>query len=258
MSAEITAEITKDYIKKLSAQGKRMDERQPDQYREISVKLNPVGSADGSAEVRIGDTTVVVGVKVEVGEPFPETPESGVLTTNAELVPMASPTFEPGPPNINSIELARVVDRGIRESKCIDLKKLCITPKEKVWIVFIDMHVLDYDGNLFDCCALAAIASLRNAVVPAKKFGVGEDYPLPVLHLPVSCTAVKIGSSVLFDPALDEEKVAEARLTVSTDENGDIRAMQKGLSGSLTYDEISRIIGTARRLGADIRARHLG
>ena len=45
-----------------------------------------------------------------------------------ELVPFASPMFESGPPREDAIELARVVDRGIRHSEIVDKKKLCITP----------------------------------------------------------------------------------------------------------------------------------
>ena len=258
MSDTTVADINLNYLRRLAAQGKRTDERRFDQCRNIRVTRNVVGTAEGSAEVCMGETTVVVGVKMEIGEPFADTPDKGVLTTNAELIPMASPTFESGPPSPHSIELARVVDRGIRESKCIGLDKLCITPKEKVWILFIDIHVLDYDGNLFDCASLAAITALKNTIVPASKFGLGDNYPLPLAHLPVSCTAVKIGSSVLFDPNLDEDRAAEARITISTDENGDVRAMQKGLSGALTYSEITQAIDTAKRLGAEIRANFLG
>jgi exosome complex component RRP42 len=258
MSDEAVAEITLNYLQKLAAQGKRVDERRFDQYRDIRITRNVAGAAEGSAEVCLGETTVLVGVKMEIGEPFADTPDKGVLTTNVELIPMASPTFESGPPSPQAIELARVVDRGIRESKCIGLDKLCITPKEKVWILFIDIHVLDYDGNLFDCAALAAIAALRSTIVPAAKFELGQDYPLPLAHLPVSCTAVKIGSSMLFDPSLDEDRAAEARITISTDENGHIRAMQKGLSGALSYGEITQAIESAKKLGADIRGRFLG
>ena len=52
---------------------------------------------------------------------------------------------------------------------------------------------------------------------------------------------------------VDEEKVAAARLTVTTDDNGDLRAMQKGLSGALTLEQVRTAIDTSRRLGAEIR-----
>ncbi len=50
---------------------------------------------------------------------------------------------------------------------------------------------------------------------------------------PISCTSVKFNDVIVLDPSLDEEEIAEARLTVAIDKNGDIRAMQKGLNGSL-------------------------
>jgi exosome complex component RRP42 len=193
-----------------------------------------------------------VGVKINTGTPYPDTPNSGVLTTSVELIPMASPTFESGPPRPEAIELARVVDRGIRETKTVDMEKLVITPGVKVWVLFIDIHALDYDGNLFDAASYGTLAALSCAKLPGKMTG-GADQPLPVDHWPVSVTAAKIRDKIVFDPHLDEERIADARLTVATDENGDIRAMQKGLSGSFSYDEVRYVISTARRLGNGLR-----
>jgi len=190
---------------------------------------------------------------MDVGEPYSDSPDSGVLTTAAELIPLASPDFEAGPPRADAIELARVVDRGIRESEVIEVDKLCIEPEEKVWIVFIDIHILDYDGNLFDAASLAALAALLTAKVPAERFELGKDYPLPLKDPPVSCTSVKYNSVVVLDPSLDEEEIAETRLTVATDKNGDIRAMQKGLSGSFTREEIKKVIKASINNGREIR-----
>lgn len=255
--AEVVSELVRSHIHKLAASGKRIDGRAPEEYRPLTIEKGVVKTAEGSARVHLGNTDVLVGIKVELGEPFPDTPNSGVLTTNAELIPMASPTFEPGPPSPDAIELARVVDRGIRESHTVDFEKLCIKPGEKVWVVFVDMHILDYDGNLFDAANYAALAALTNTIVPASKLGQ-EDYPLEVLHYPVSVTTAKVRDTLLVDPVVDEEKVADARLTVTTDENGDIRAMQKGLKGSFTYDEVKRAIELSRRLGREIRAKIKG
>jgi len=245
--------ITKDYICRLAADGKRMDGRKFDECREIKIEKGVAKNAEGSTQARLGDTTVMVGVKMAPGEPYPDTQDSGVLTTAAELIPLASPAFESGPPSPEAIELARVVDRGIRESKTVDFKKLCITQGEKVWVLFLDIHVLDYDGNLFDASSIGALSALTDTVVPANRFELGEDFKLGVEHYPVSCTSVKIGNAILLDPSLDEETVADARLTVSIDENGDIRAMQKGLNGSFTLDEIKSIINISKIKGDRIR-----
>ena len=286
--------IKRDYITKLAEQGKRIDGRTFDSYRTIDIETKVVNKAEGSARVKIGNTQVLCGIKMDIGEPFPDTPATGVMSTAAEFVPLASPDFESGPPRENAIELARVVDRGVRESQVIQLEKLCVSPGEKVWLVFIDIHILDYDGNLFDAASLAALAALLTTKVPLSRFiktlnekeraswqeqlkdiyripGVDEvpfgadetstdkkiveNFPLPMIEPPISCTAVKINDFVLFDPCFDEEIIADARLTVATDNKGDLRAMQKGLSGSFTREEIQKVIKGALDNGQEIRKR---
>lgn len=249
----LTATIKRDYLVKLAQKGKRADGRAFDEYRNIKIETGIISKAEGSARVTLGNTQVIAGIKMDVGEPYPDSPDSGVMSTAAELIPLASPDFEAGPPREDAIELARVVDRGIRESEVIDVEKLCIEPGEKVWIVFIDIHIIDYDGNLFDAASLAALAALLTAKVPAERFELGEDYPLPLREPPISCTSVKFNGVVVMDPSLDEEDIAEARLTVATDTNGDIRAMQKGLNGSFTKDEIQKVIKASTDNGKKLR-----
>lgn len=255
MGKDVVADLKRDYISKLLAKGERVDGRRFDELRQLTVETNFIGSAEGSARVRLGGTEVVVGVKLILGEPFADTPNTGVLTTNAELIPMASDTFEGGPPDQESIEVARVIDRGIREGHAVDMAKLCIEPGKQVWIMFVDVHVLDYDGNLFDAANIGANAAFKTAIVPAKRAGRGEDYPLPVEHQPISVTAVKIDGKILVDPTHDEERVADARLTVATIENGNLCAMQKGLRGAFTLEEVLKIVDASRRIGAEVRSK---
>lgn len=248
MTGEIMSEIQRNYIYQLAEKGKRIDGRGIKDYRPIRIEQGVVDTAEGSARVKIGATDVLVGIKMGIGEPFMDTPNRGVLTTNAELIPMASPNFESGPPREDAIELARVVDRGIRESDTIDLDKLCITEGEKVWVIFIDIHVIDYGGNLIDASGMGALAALMSTTVPASKFEMGEDFKLSINHHPIPCTTIKVEKTLLVDPIVDEERIADARLTVSLDENGDIRAMQKGLNGAFTIEEVEETIKTCQTL----------
>ncbi|MHB8584936.1 MAG: exosome complex protein Rrp42 [Thermoplasmatota archaeon] len=251
--AEVISEIQREYIHQLVRDGKRFDGRGFDDYRPVRIQTGLIQQAEGSARVHLGSTDVVAGVKLAIGVPYPDSPDVGTLTTSAELVPMASPTFETGPPRPESIELARVVDRGIRESKMIDFKQLCITPTEKVWVCYLDMHVVDYDGNLFDACSLAGVSALMTAKVPYSKQHLGEDKPMPIKTIPIMTTAMKIGSGIVFDPSLIEDQVGGPRLSVSTDEDGQIRAMQKGLNGSLTKSDVLEIVRRGRTLAASLR-----
>ena len=253
----VVSEIMRDQIHRLASRGMREDGRAFDEARKLSIELGILEMAEGSARVRLGDTDVLVGVKIDVGTPFPDKPADGILMTGAELRPLAHPDFGAGPPSEDAVELARVVDRGIRESGMLDLKKLAIAPGEKVYMVHVDVQPLDHFGNLFDAACVGAVAALRNSIVPASRFGFGADFPLPVQESPVSMTFVKAGAHIMLDPTLREELVADARLTVTTDSKGDIRAMQKGLSGAYTFGELKDCVQLARRKAADVRAQVL-
>ena len=250
---EIVSSVKRDYIIDLAKQGKRIDGRELDQFRDVSIEIGPIKSANGSAQVRIGNTRVLVGVKIERAEPFPDTPETGVLIVNAELRPLASPSFELGPPREGAIELARVVDRGIRESETIDLEKLGIKPKEEVWAVFVDIHVLDHDGNLIDASALGAIAALLNAKPPEDEaWSLGK---FPIRKRPIAVTVSRINDKLMVDPCLDEESVMDARLTIATIEDGSICAMQKGGVGYFSREQIGQVYQLARTKAAELRER---
>jgi exosome complex component RRP42 len=239
--------ITKVRLRQIEAlleKGKRLDDRGLLDTREIKIEQGVIEKAEGSARVLMGKTEVLVGVKVETGEPFPDTPKDGVMTVNAELVPLASPNFEPGPPDENSIELARVVDRGIRESHAVDTEKLCIEEGKKVFVVFVDVYVLNHDGNLIDASAIAALAALLNTKMPNYEVKDGElkikqGYtPLPMKSHPITVTIGKISGKLLVDPWLEEESVMDSRITFATTEDGNICAIQKGLSGYFTPQQI--------------------
>lgn len=260
MGSDVIAEIKRDYIVQLAKDGKRHDGRGFDQFRPVNIQTRYIQQAEGSARVRLGDTDVIVGIKMNMGTPYPDAPNDGTLTSSAELRPMATSDFEIGPPSQESIEIARVVDRGIRESKCIDFGALCIKPKEKIWMTWLDMHAVDYDGNLFDAASLGCIAALMTATVPASKVtgieGVEPraDFPMPVKDVPIMTTAIKIGGQILFDPTSIEEKVGGPRLSISFDREGNVRAMQKGLGGAFTADEVKDIVRRGSQHASDLRA----
>ncbi len=255
----IIERVKQKQIAQLIALGKRIDGRGLTDYREIQLEVGVVEKAEGSARVRLGKTEVMVGAKIGIGEPYPDAPDEGVLTVNAELVPLASPTFEPGPPNEDSIELARIVDRGIRESKAVNLKKLCIIPGKKVFILFLDIYVLNHDGNLIDASAMAALAVLLNTKLFKYEVENGEvkikpGYtPLPVENYPIGVTLARINDKLVVDPWLEEEQVMDARLTITIDKDGRICAMQKGGSGYFTVEQILEAVKIARQKAEELR-----
>jgi exosome complex component RRP42 len=244
-SSPIVVRVKKKRIVELLASEKRVDERGLTDYREIQLEPGVIERAEGSARVRLGKTDVLVGIKIATGAPFSDVPGKGVLTVNAELVPLASPSFEPGPPGEDAVELARVVDRGIRESKAIDLETLCVESGKLVFVIFVDVYVLNHDGNLIDASAMAALAALINTKMFKYEVEDGKIVkkpgytPLPMTNYPIAVTFAKIGNKLVLDTGLDEEQVMDARLTMTLDKDGNICAIQKGGgSGYFTKEEI--------------------
>lgn len=256
-TSEIVWEIRKDSIRKMIQSEKRSDGRALDEYRKIEFIDNYIPKAQGSCLVKIGGTQVLVGVKMDVGTPYPDSPDRGNLSTSCELVPLASPDFSAGPPSEESIETARVVDRGIRESKMIDFEKLCIEAGEKVWTVLVDIHVLDHDGNLIDAASLAAVKALLGAHLP-KLDGERLIYKenggdLPVRERPVSSTFANIAGKNLLDPSYEEEMVMDTKFTIVTTEKGEICAIQKSGDGPYNRADIEQMVETAIKRGKEVR-----
>ena len=216
----------------------RFDGRKPTEWRKIDVELGISKNAEGSARVKFGETEVLAGVKLALGTPYPDTPDQGALMVEAELTPMSNPAFETGPPDIQSIELARVVDRGIRESKAIDMKKLCIKEGEKCWLVSIDVVTINDAGNLLDACGLAAIAALKDAKFPK----LVDD---KIKYKEKTQTSI---------PTTEEYEVIDARLTVTSTENGHVCSLQKGGQGTISVDEFARMIDIGLEKAKEIRA----
>jgi exosome complex component RRP42 len=245
------------YVRKLVGEGMRIDSRKFDEFRPISVEKGVIKTAEGSASVIIGNTHMLVGVKMSVGEPFPDAPNEGVLIVNAELSPVASPTFEPGPPSEVAIEFARVVDRGIRESNCIDMESLCIKEGEEVWMVNVDIHVLDFDGNLIDAGSMGAMAALMDTKVPKYEDGkINNEESSGKLKLKdsiIEITTAKIGDKLLLDTTFEEEGALDARLTLAINQDNNICAAQKGGNGYFTKAEIEKAIDLSILKSNEIR-----
>ncbi len=255
--------IRRAQMVELLSRGQRMDGRALDEHRPIKIRTGIIQKANGSALVNLGNTEVIAGVKIATGTPFPDTPDKGLLVVNAEILPLSSAYAEPGPPSEDAIELARVVDRGVRESEMVDLTKLCLVEGKSVYTVFVDVNIMNVDGNLFDATSYAVVSALRTATM--KKYVVEDDkpkateevIPVPVERLPVSVTIARIGEALLVDPISEEEAAMDMRITITTDEEGHICASQKGEANTIAPGKVLEAADISIRVGREIRAQIL-
>ena len=249
-------EIKRDTFSALLLQGKRSDGRAMYDYRKINVQPSILQNAEGASLVSIGRSQVMAGIKFGIAKPYADRPTEGVLSTSADLLPLASHLFETGPPSEEAIELARVVDRGIRSANIVDLSSFSID-EEKVLALYIDLYILDHDGNLIDTAALAAMSALSSARMPkieAGKIIRGEfTGKLPVKEKVVTCTFGKLGAKSFLDPSLDEEKGMDCRLTIATTPTH-MCAAQKGGWGTVTEKDLAEFLDISMEKGNELRA----
>jgi exosome complex component RRP42 len=250
----VMSHMRKDIMTNMLDKGKRLDGRKFDEYRKTEVHKGVINTAEGSGLAKIGETMVLVAAKFDVATPFPDRPNEGVFIMNSELLPTASPTFETGPPRENSIELARTVDRAIRSSEAIDVNTFFIE-EGKVLGLFMDIYVLNHGGNFTDAATLAASAALLDAKMPKIENAaiVRGEYtgPLNPKAVPISTTFVKVGNEWIIDPLVDEENVADTRITIATTENN-VCTIQKG-EGSVMKEELLNNIDIAFKKGSELR-----
>lgn len=245
------------YVKDLISNSVREDNRKMFDYRPIKILRKPLQNAEGSARVVLGDTDVICGIKIDKGTPFSDKPNEGTISTNVYLLPLASEKFIPFAEDEVEVEISRVVDRGIRSAYAVDTEKLVIS-EDTVWSVFIDVYVLNYDGNIIDAATLAAMQAILDTRLPKFEDGkiIREESSgrLPSRRSVASTTFGKIDEKLFIDPSLNEELALDSRITISTTNDDYVCAIQKGLKGSFTIKEIDFLVEKAFEKGKELRS----
>ena len=148
-----------DFIFAAARDGVRTDGRGLLVGRDVRVALVP--GSNGVVEVAVGDTRCLAATHAEVVAPAPERQSEGFFSFLVDYSPMASPSYELQAHVVRKqADVARVVERAVRQGRALDVEGLCILAGRKVWSVRVDVRVLDDAGNVCDCACLATLATL--------------------------------------------------------------------------------------------------
>ncbi|XP_002160444.3 exosome complex component RRP45 isoform X1 [Hydra vulgaris] len=233
----------KDFVLKSIKSGIRLDGRQAFDYRNISIQF---GIDYGCCEVQLGETRVLAQTSCELVKPIGTRPTEGQLHLNVDLSPMASPSFETGRMTSQGLEINRLIERCIKESRCIDVESLCLIAGEKVWSIRVDIVVLNDCGNILDCSCIAGIASLAHfkhhdvtvtgTEVIIHNFKEKDPIPLNVHHMPISTTFgfIDDGEQMIIDPEEKEESILSGKLIMAFNIYGEVCCAQ--MSGGVSFD----------------------
>jgi len=228
---------------------KRLDGRQTYDYRNLKISF---GTDYGCCIVELGKTRVLGQVSCELVSPKLNRATEGILFFNLELSQMAAPAFEPGRQSDLLVKLNRLLERCLRNSKCIDTESLCVVAGEKVWQIRVDLHLLNHDGNIIDAASIAAIVALCHFRRPDVSVQGDEvtlytpeerdPVPLSIHHMPicVSFAFFQQGTYLLVDPNEREERVMDGLLVIAMNKHREICTIQSSGGIMLLKDQVLR------------------
>jgi len=234
------------------------------------VNVGSISTADGSALVRLGDTTIVCGVKAEIAEPELDRPEHGFLVPNLDLPAICSPKFKPGPPSEEAQVLSERLNEALISSGLLPTTSLCIERGKSVWALYVDATCINYDGNAFDATLFAMVAALKNTRLPKANYDpdTGRTLCSKQTPLPLSLNSEKLpvpfsfgvfdSTHLLADPTTFEEPLLDTNTTVVLDPKGQIISVsQSGLgiiNDGQSGDVLSRCIVAAKARCREIQS----
>ncbi|KIK57457.1 hypothetical protein GYMLUDRAFT_247090 [Collybiopsis luxurians FD-317 M1] len=203
-----------------------------ERWRNVEVNVGSISTAHGSALVRLGNTTVVCGVKGEICEPELDNPDQ---VPNVDLPALCSPKFKPGPPTEEAQILSERLNQVLIGNSLIPLSSLCISSGKSVWVLYVDATVINYDGNVFDAALIAMVCALRNVSLPHAEYDLeldrtictrpGSDPSKPAKKLVIQqdvfpmaySFGVFAGSRLLPDPTAFEEPLLDTTISIVLD-----------------------------------------
>ncbi|XP_039192048.1 exosome complex component RRP42 isoform X1 [Crotalus tigris] len=262
MASVVLSEAEKVYIMHGVQEDLRVDGRGCEDYRCTEVETDVISNTSGSARVKLGHTDILVGVKAEMGTPKLEKPNEGSLEFFVDCSANATPEFEGRGGEELGTEIANTLYRIFNNESSIDLKTLCINPRQHCWILYVDVLLLECGGNLFDAISIAVKAALFNTRIPkvrvledegGHEFELSDDpfdcIRLNVDNIPCIVTLSKIGYRHVIDATLQEEACSLASLLISVTSQGVITCMKKVGRGSLDPESIFEMMETGKRVG---------
>lgn len=177
----------------------RANARSPTQPRPPHIHTGSLTHASGSAVVRIGDTTVVCGVRGEIllasdaagyrststAAPVTQSEAQALdlLVPNVELATGCAPAFLPGmPPSKRAQELVSRIYALLHASAVVDSEELriwgpraadeeeeneeAVLEVKAFWTLYIDILFISLDGNPFDVAWASVIGALKDVQLP--------------------------------------------------------------------------------------------
>ncbi|MFC0469462.1 ribonuclease PH [Halalkalibacter kiskunsagensis] len=189
----------------------RVDGREADQLRNITIETNYVKHPEGSVLISMGDTKVICTATVEERvPPFLRGQGKGWITAEYAMLPRATEQrnireSSKGKVSGRTMEIQRLIGRALRS--IIDLNKI---GERTVWI---DCDVIQADGGTRTAAITGAFVALALAMDKTMKKGKVKEWPIQDFLAAVS-VGVDTKKGVLLDLCYVEDAAAEVDMNV--------------------------------------------
>lgn len=241
----------------------RNDGRRRCEYRSMEIETKLMPQTHGSARLHIGNTDILVGIKVELDVPHADKPNEGKLEFFVDCSATATPAFEGKGGDDLATEISNVLTAAYQTRNAFDLKTLCILPHKKCWKIYVDVLILQCGGNLFDAVGIAVKAALNSTEIPkitAATLDGGEPdielsddsydcIQLDTSNYPIIITLCKIGDNYIVDPTLEEEMCSTSSIVMSMLPNGKISSVIKLGYGSIQFSTFTKMLQMGEIIG---------
>lgn len=244
----------------------RNDGRNRCEYRPMELETGLLPQSHGSARLRIGKTDVLVAVRVELDTPNADRPNHGKLEFFVDCSANATPAFEGKGGDDLATEISNILALAYKTPDAFDLTDLCILPQKKCWKIYVDILILQCDGNLFDAVGAGVKAALFDTKIPkvtAATLDGGEPdiqlsddiydcVKLDTSNYPVIVTLCKIGDNCVVDPTSEEEMCSGSSIVISVLPNGKISSVVKIGYSSLQSTTLIKTLQMGKDIGLEL------
>lgn len=183
----------------------RIDGRDPDQIRDISVTRDYIPHAEGSVLIQMGNTRIICTVSVEDKVPsFLKGSGTGWITAEYAMLPRATGTRSLRESVLGRIggrthEIQRLIGRSLRA--IVDLSTL---GERTLWV---DCDVIQADGGTRTAAITGAYFALYDAI--SLLYNRGNIANMPIRNNIAAISVGLVRGEVLLDLNYDEDSRAE-------------------------------------------------
>lgn len=225
----------------------RLDGRGEDKHRPLNISFGP---DFGCCLATMGNTKVLTQISSTIAEPRLTRPSEGVLNIRVDLSLLGSTNYDTSRNSEDCVQLTRLLHKGIKEARCIDLDSLCVVSGEKVWHIQADVIIMNHEGNLIEAASISTLAALahyrrpdvsvEDGQVKVKNSEADNLISFSMLHFPflMKFAFFKEATISYVDPSEDEERFCDGYLIVGANIFKDITLLHISGKSLISKDQI--------------------